>query len=40
MKPDCYIKNAIAHAQKLDATDIPKAVGTGVYRLVEKLINN
>ncbi|AFZ51763.1 RloB family protein [Dactylococcopsis salina] len=37
-KLEPYIKNAIAHAQKLDTTDIPKEVGTGVYRLVEKLI--
>lgn len=38
-KLEPYIKNAIAHAQQLDTTDIPKEVGTGVYRLVEKLIN-
>ncbi|PNW58477.1 UNVERIFIED_CONTAM: hypothetical protein BEN50_06460 [Euhalothece sp. KZN 001] len=37
LKP--FLENAITHAQKLDTTDIPKEVGTGVYRLVEKLIN-
>ncbi|AFZ44275.1 putative abortive phage resistance protein [Halothece sp. PCC 7418] len=38
LKP--HIQDAINHAKKLDINELPTQTGTGVYRLVEKLIEN